>query len=98
MVQSVTFYSDNHSVMKHTLLFVLALLFSPVVAFAQEPEQWARFRGLNGQGISATVGLPTQWSDTENIVWKTPIPGAGWSSPIIWNDHIFLTTATDGGK
>jgi len=98
MVQSVTFYSDNHSVMKHTLLFVLALLFSPVVAFAQEPEQWARFRGLNGQGISAAVGLPTQWSDTENIAWKTPIPGAGWSSPIIWNDHIFLTTATDGGK
>ena len=55
-------------------------------------------RGPNGQGISTATGLPTQWSDTENIAWKCPIPGEGWSSPVIWNDHIFLTSATDGGK
>ena len=83
--------------MKQTLIFAVALLFFFVTASAQEPEQWARFRGPNGQGISTATGLPTQWSDTENISWKTPIPGEGWSSPIIWNDHIFLTTATDNG-
>ena len=77
--------------------FAFTLLFLSVTAFAQETEQWSRFRGPNGQGISTASGLPTQWSDTENIAWKTPIPGEGWSSPIIWNDHIFLTTATDGG-
>ena len=82
--------------MKQTLAFVL-LAFS-ATAFAQEPEQWSRFRGPNGQGISTVTGLPTQWSATENVAWKTPIPGAGWSSPVVWSDHIFLTTATDGGK
>jgi len=83
--------------MKQILTLALALLFLSTPALAQEPEQWSRFRGPNGQGISSATGLPTHWSDTENIVWKTSIPGEGWSSPVIWNDHIFLTTATAGG-
>lgn len=65
---------------------------------AQEPENWARFRGPNGQGISKATGLPVTWSTTDNIAWKTDIPGEGWSSPIVWNDHIFLTTSTEEGK
>ena len=84
--------------MKQTFFSVFALLFFAVPMLAQEPEQWSRFRGPNGQGISTATGLPTQWSDTENIAWKIPIPGEGWSSPVIWNDHIFLTTATNGGR
>jgi len=84
--------------MKQTFLSALALLFFAVPTLAQEPEQWSMHRGPNGQGISTAAGLPTQWSDTENIAWKTPIPGEGWSSPVIWNDHIFLTSATDGGR
>jgi len=83
--------------MKQTLISVFALLFLTVPAFA-EPEQWSMHRGPNGQGISTATGLPTQWSATENIAWKTPIPGEGWSSPIIWNNHIFLTTATNEGR
>jgi len=67
-------------------------------ASAQEPEQWSRFRGPNGQGISTATSLPTKWSADENIAWKIPIPGEGWSSPVIWNDHIFLTSATNGGR
>lgn len=79
-------------------ILACALLLS-LPAFAQESEQWSRFRGPNGQGISTAIGLPTEWSATENIAWKTPIPGGdSWSSPIVWNDHIFLTTTTDGGK
>ena len=84
--------------MKQTLLSAFALLFFAAPVFAQEPEQWSRFRGPNGQGISTATGVPTQWSDTENIAWKIPIPGEGWSSPVVWNDHIFLTTATAGGR
>ncbi|MCL2710794.1 MAG: PQQ-binding-like beta-propeller repeat protein [Planctomycetaceae bacterium] len=84
--------------MKKRLISVFALLFFAVPVLAQEPEQWSMHRGPNGQGISTATGLPTQWSDTENIAWKTPIPGEGWSSPVIWNDHIFLTSATDNGK
>jgi len=83
--------------MKKTFISTFVLLFLSVPAFA-EPEQWSMHRGPNGQGISTATGLPTQWSDTENIAWKTPIPGEGWSSPIIWNDHIFLTTATNDGR
>jgi len=86
-----------HSIMKQTLIAVFTLLFLSAPVFA-EPEQWPRFRGPNGQGISTATGLPTQWSATENIAWKTPIPGEGWSSPVIWNNHIFLTSATDGGR
>ncbi|MDR2115857.1 MAG: PQQ-binding-like beta-propeller repeat protein [Planctomycetaceae bacterium] len=83
------------------VLMFLMLMFLTVFTLnivAQEPEQWSRFRGTNGQGISTATGLPTQWNTNENIAWKTEIPGEGWSSPIVWNDHIFLTTTTNNGK
>ncbi len=60
-------------------------------------ENWTRFRGPNGQGISSETGLPVEWSATKNVVWKTKIPGVGWSSPIVHDQHVFLTTATDDG-
>ena len=73
---------------------VLALLVTASLASA---ENWPGFRGPSRQGISVETGLPTEWSATENIAWKTEIPGKGWSSPIVWGDRIFLTTATDEG-
>lgn len=60
-------------------------------------ENWPGFRGPGRQGISNEKGLPTQWSATSNIIWKTAIAGEGWSSPIVFGDRIFVTTATDGG-
>lgn len=60
-------------------------------------ENWTRFRGENGQGVSSEKNLPLSWSADENVVWKTPIPGTGWSSPIVFGDKVFLTTATDEG-
>lgn len=60
-------------------------------------EDWPRFRGPTGQGISTETGLATEWSADHNIAWKTPIPGDGWSSPITWQGRIYLTSATDGG-
>ncbi len=83
----------NTGCMKHprTLWLLLAL---PLAAAA---EYWPGFRGPTGQGLSTETGLPVQWSPTENVVWKTAIPGQAWSSPIVWGDRIFLTTATDNG-
>lgn len=56
-------------------------------------RQWPRFRGPDGQGNSGAKGLPLTWSATENIVWRAKLPGSGNSSPIIWDDRIFLTSA-----
>ncbi len=55
---------------------------------------WAGFRGPTGMGLTEAKGLPTKWSQSENIDWKTPLPGAGASSPIVWKDHIYLTSYT----
>ena len=61
-------------------------------------ENWPQFRGPTHQGRSAETDLPLHWSATNNVVWKTPIPGEAWSSPIVWNDRVFLTTVTDSGQ
>jgi len=61
-------------------------------------DEWPQFQGPTGDGHATARGLPLTWSETENIAWKTPIHGKGWSSPVIWNDQIWLTTATDDGK
>lgn len=60
-------------------------------------EDWPRFRGPTGQGISTETHLPNEWSAEKGVAWKTAIPGEGWSSPIVWQGHIYLTSATDGG-
>jgi outer membrane protein assembly factor BamB len=57
---------------------------------------WPQWRGPSGQGTSDEKNLPTEWSATKNIKWKTPIAGRGHSSPIVWGNKIFLTTAIQG--
>jgi len=56
-------------------------------------ENWPCWRGPRGDGTSLETDTPTHWSGTENVAWKTPVPGEGHSSPIIWENRIFLTTA-----
>jgi outer membrane protein assembly factor BamB len=68
----------------------LALLISCGLSTAAD---WPQFRGPDGQGRAEVSNLPTRWTDTENVAWKKPIPGAGWASPIIYRDRIYLTTA-----
>jgi outer membrane protein assembly factor BamB len=58
-------------------------------------EEWPQWRGPRGDGTSLETGIPIHWSATENIKWKTPIPGKGHSSPIVWGDRIFLTTCVE---
>ena len=61
-------------------------------------EQWSQFRGHYGNGIIKSTSAPINWSDNTNIDWKTPIHDRGWSSPVIWNDQIWMTTATKKGN
>ena len=61
-------------------------------------KYWPRWRGPSGQGLVTGSGYPDTWSATQNVLWKTPVPGNGNSSPIVWRDRIFLTTATENGK
>src|SRR6185295_7995642 len=77
--------------MKSLLALALMLAFVSVVY----SQNWPSFRGHNGAGVGDGNTLPTTW-DTDkstNVVWKTPIPGLGHSSPIVWGDRVFVTTA-----
>ena len=57
-------------------------------------DNWSCFRGPGGMGVSSAKGLPVSWSTTENIAWKTPLPGPGASSPIVFGDRIYVTCHT----
>ncbi|MEQ8790869.1 MAG: PQQ-binding-like beta-propeller repeat protein [Pirellulaceae bacterium] len=67
------------------------LMLAPA-AVAQTVD-WPQFRGAASDGLGQGKTLPETWSTTENVVWKTDIPGWGWSSPIVWGDKIFVTSA-----
>ncbi len=78
--------------------FVLALIVATwVTASGQAGDNWPQFRGERGEGHSDALGLPITWSETKNIVWKTPIHDKGWSSPVVWGDQVWVTTAKEKG-
>jgi len=60
------------------------------ISFSQDQQNWPQWRGPNLNGISDAKNLPTSWSNTENIVWKTELPWWGASTPVIWDDKIFV--------
>jgi putative pyrroloquinoline-quinone binding quinoprotein/putative pyrroloquinoline-quinone-binding quinoprotein len=68
---------------------VLLLFFTTL---ASSSDQWPQFRGPQSTGVADDPNLPDTWSSTRNVVWKTEIPGSGWSSPVVWGDRIFLTS------
>jgi len=64
-------------------------------------DNWPQFRGPGSLGVVEDASLPDKWSTTENVSWKTDIPGTGWSSPVVWGDNVFLTSvlsSVDGEK
>ena len=75
--------------------FPLLSLLSPLVLTASLAcaENWPGWRGPRGDGTSLEKEVPTHWSSTENVVWKTAVSGEGHSSPVVWNHRVFLTTA-----
>ena len=81
--------------MKHSIaILTLTLVMGTAPAFA---ENWPQFRGPTGQGVSSEKNLPLKWSAAENVAWRAELPGESWSSPIVWGERVFLTTATDNG-
>src|SRR3954463_9720183 len=74
------------------LLACLLLSAGPLLA---GDGNWPMWRGPHGDGTTDETGFPTRWTETENVVWKTTVPGRGHSSPIVWGDRLFLTTADE---
>ncbi|MEZ6070621.1 MAG: hypothetical protein R3C10_10180 [Pirellulales bacterium] len=72
------------------------IVFSPC-GLVWAAGNWSQFRGPDGEGHAAAERLPLNWSENENVVWKTAIHDRGWSSPVIWGDQVWLTTATRDG-
>src|SRR4051794_32104948 len=76
----------------HALVISLTLVLSQTEKLAPA-ETWPQWRGPTADSVAATKGLPLRWSKTENVAWKTPLPGWGTSTPAIWGDAVFITTA-----
>ncbi len=81
------------------MLRLALVLFLARAGLAAATEDWPQFRGPTGQGHSAEQGLPLEWSESRNVLWKTAVPGRGWSSPVVAGGRVWLTTAmnTPGG-
>ena len=75
----------------HTLF--LTLCFIQILLFSVTGENWPQWRGPNGDGTSRETNLPVKWDSVTQVVWKSPVPGVGHSSPIVWGDRLFTMTA-----
>ena len=82
--------------LKLSTFLLFALNFSLV--FAQSQENWTHLRGSNLDGHSLSKNAPVSWSETSNILWKTEIRGVAWSSPVVFGDQIWTSSATQNGK
>ncbi len=81
--------TNSRSISSFVLIFILSSL---SLSMAQN---WPCWRGPNGDGTSTETNLPVKWDSVTNVVWKIPVPGIGYSSPVIWKDRLFLITALD---
>ena len=79
-------------------LFMLLGALSVALPLVAEDANWPQFRGPRGDGTSISTGLPLRWGEQQNVKWKTAIHGRAWSSPVIWGQQIWLTTATEDGR
>jgi outer membrane protein assembly factor BamB len=83
--------------MSHKPFLIVALSLTTAVAVnAREPgpaDTWPGFRGHDMNGLAATARIPDRWSTQEHVKWSVPIAGHGWSSPIVWGDTVFVTSA-----
>ena len=80
-----------------TRTIIAAMISYVISASAFGDDNWPQFRGADSRGIGQGDKLPDTWSATENVDWKTDIPGRGGSSPIVWGDKVFLTTVINSG-
>jgi len=85
--------TETNPMLRHVIAAAVIIASS----FQSLAADWPEFRGPTTQGRYEGPPLPTRWSETENVVWKQPIPGLGWSSPVIVGKRIYLTTAVPQG-
>ena len=82
------------------LLAAAGFALAPASPLGADPAttspHWAQWRGPDGLGIAKDAAVPLEWSATKNVVWSAEIPGRGHSSPVVWGNRIFLTTAIEG--
>jgi outer membrane protein assembly factor BamB len=83
--------------LRRSLCSAAMLVALGLVTLAAADQQWSQFRGPSaGVGVD-DAALPYRWSATENVAWKVDVPGMGWSSPIVWGDHVFVTSVINTG-
>jgi outer membrane protein assembly factor BamB len=80
------------------LAFPFAAMLTLAATASSVDDNWPQWRGPDGLGLSAATSYADEWSPTNNVAWKTPVPGRGFSSPIVWRDRVFLTTSIEGEK
>lgn len=91
--EAVKFLKNYSGIFMIILLAVLFLAFT-----STDSDNWTHFRGSNLNGIAPQGTFPVSWSPDSNLVWKTRIHGQGWSSPVVYGDQIWMTTATEDGR
>jgi outer membrane protein assembly factor BamB len=79
------------------LLLLVTVITSGSPLRASGSTDWPQFRGPGGLGVADSSRLPERWSASENVAWTTAIPGRGWSSPIVWRDRVYVTSAVGSG-
>jgi outer membrane protein assembly factor BamB len=87
-------------ILRAGLAALVAFLPLSTISVAQIPDAhryWPQWRGPHANGISRTATPPLEWSESKNIRWKVPVPGRGSSTPVVWGDRIFITTAVPAG-
>jgi outer membrane protein assembly factor BamB len=86
--------------MRKFRLFILtgSLLICCKIPSVAQQVNWTHFRGTNLDGISRDQNSPTKWNDSVNIIWKSKINGKGWSSPVVYDDQVWISTASEDGK
>ncbi|QDV24564.1 outer membrane protein assembly factor BamB family protein [Aureliella helgolandensis] len=96
---------QHHRIVNLLLLATISLRFSTVSL----ADNWPQWRGTGSNGISTAESIPTHWSTTENVAWRSPLPGQGGATPAVWGKYLFVTSAdgddlvliaidTDSGK
>ena len=86
---------NNPICQRHLLLGLVVFALISHAARAAGPDRWPQFRGGCGGNVDGAK-LPSVWSATTNVVWKTAIPGKSWSSPVVCGDKVFVTSAVSG--
>jgi outer membrane protein assembly factor BamB len=78
--------------------WIVSLLLGATALSAVAQSNWPQFRGAQSIGVATNLNLPTTWNATQNVAWKTAVPGFGWSSPVVWGDQIFVTSVVRDGE